>query len=505
MPRLLLLAFVAGYVDTATFVEFAGLFAAHVTGNFVLFAAAIGRGVAIVVMGLAGALGLAAPDAAAADLPAFKLLRFDEDYRFLGDRAPPAEPLDRIKYIPLDAGPATYLSFGGELREKIESFSPRNFGFGGAPNETYLLHRFLVHGDLHVDDVARAFIQFGDHLEAGKRARLGPTDQSRLDLQQGFADLHGTPAPGIDSTLRLGRQEISYGSQRLVSVRESPNIRRSFDAARSINVADGVRVDAFYARPVTLEQDVFKASASDQQTFWGLYATTAIPALAGTGIDLYYLGLDNEAARFGTTAGAEHRHSIGMRLFGHADAWDWDWEGVYQFGRFAGRDIDAWTAASTTGYTIVSLPWMPRLGLKADIASGDRDPKDRTLGTFNPLFPKLAYFSEASLISPGNIANLYPTVTILPLSDISVTVGWDFFWRAETRDAVYGNPFTPLPGTTNNRARWIGQEMTLDVAWQVSRHVTLAASYDHFAVGDALKRAGGRDVDFTMALVAFRF
>ena len=41
----LVLAFVAGFVDTATFVQFAGLFSSHVTGNFVVFAAALGRGV----------------------------------------------------------------------------------------------------------------------------------------------------------------------------------------------------------------------------------------------------------------------------------------------------------------------------------------------------------------------------------------------------------------------------------------------------------------------------
>ncbi len=40
----LILAFVAGFVDTATFVGADGIFSAHVTGNFVLFAAALIRG-----------------------------------------------------------------------------------------------------------------------------------------------------------------------------------------------------------------------------------------------------------------------------------------------------------------------------------------------------------------------------------------------------------------------------------------------------------------------------
>lgn len=40
-----LLALVAGFCDTATFIHMGGVFSAHVTGNFVLFAAALAKGV----------------------------------------------------------------------------------------------------------------------------------------------------------------------------------------------------------------------------------------------------------------------------------------------------------------------------------------------------------------------------------------------------------------------------------------------------------------------------
>jgi len=40
-----LLALVAGFCDTATFIHMGGVFSAHVTGNFVLFAAALAQGV----------------------------------------------------------------------------------------------------------------------------------------------------------------------------------------------------------------------------------------------------------------------------------------------------------------------------------------------------------------------------------------------------------------------------------------------------------------------------
>ena len=41
----LFLTFLAGYCDTATFVHMKGVFSAHVTGNFIVFAAAMTRGI----------------------------------------------------------------------------------------------------------------------------------------------------------------------------------------------------------------------------------------------------------------------------------------------------------------------------------------------------------------------------------------------------------------------------------------------------------------------------
>ena len=40
------------------------------------------------------------------------------------------------------------------------------------------------------------------------------------------------------------------------------------------------------------------------------------------------------------------------------------------------------------------------------VASGDNDPRARTLNTFNALFPKGAYFGEIGLIGPANLLDV---------------------------------------------------------------------------------------------------
>ena len=79
--------------------------------------------------------------------------------------------------------------------------------------------------------------------------------------------------------------------------------------------------------------------------------------------------------------------------------WDHNYEAAFPWGRFGSGGIRAWTPASETGLGPVTA----RLAPWAGIASGDHDPLDRTLGTFNALFPEGAYFREADLIGPHNL------------------------------------------------------------------------------------------------------
>src|SRR5262249_18752649 len=182
--------------------------------------------------------------------PAYRSLRYEEDYRYLQDPAHRTELWDPLKYIRLAPDPGTYLSFGGELRERFEWYSQPNFGLRGHPDDRYLLHRLLLHVDLHVTDHMRIFLQLGNILQTGKQSPLSQTDVDRLDLQQAFIDVRLSLSPGIDPLLRVGRQEIALGSQRLVSVRESPNTRRSFDGVRLSHGIGPTTVDAFITRPV---------------------------------------------------------------------------------------------------------------------------------------------------------------------------------------------------------------------------------------------------------------
>ena len=337
--------------------------------------------------------------------PSYQSLRFEEDYRYLRDPARRTDVWDVIKYVPLRDDGAWYLSLGGELRERYEYFHNALWGQGPQDETGFLLQRYMLHADMHMGEYVRVFGQLKSGLESGRTGGPRPPDEDELDLHQAFVDVAVHP----QLTLRAGRQELSFGSSRLISVREGPNVRQSFDGLRVLLTTAPWQIDAFVTVPVETNRRIFDDASDDTRVFWGLYVVRPLALLPKGNIDLYYLGLDSKQAEFDQGAAHELRHSVGTRLWGKPDLWDYNFEFVYQWGRFGRGAITAWTAASDAGYTFRSVRFHPRLGLKANIASGDHNPRDRTLQTFNALFPKGAYFNEASLIGPANFFDVTPT------------------------------------------------------------------------------------------------
>ena len=447
---------------------------------------------------------------AAEERPAFKSLRYDEGYSFLADPARRTEWLDSLKYFPIANGRAGYLSIGGEIRERFETYENEFFRTDSDADSAYLLQRYLLHVDYHATEWLRVFGQFQSSLEDGRPAGPRPTDEDTIDLHQLFLDLAWQPV-----TFRFGRQEMAYGSERLISVREGPNNRRSFDAARILYRHLSFSIDAFFSSPVEVDPGAFDDQNIDDVWFWGAYATLPVTDAAANAssqatprsvkIDIYYLGLREPGAEFGQDTGDEERHTLGTRFFGKLGRWDMNHEAMYQFGRFGSGDINAWSVATDHGYTLDDLWSKPRLGLKAAIASGDRDPVDADLQTFNPLFPRGTYFTEASLLGPQNFFDIHPSLRLKPAPQWTVDLGADFYWRQSRDDGIYTPGGSVIYPGNSGFARFVGTDLSLLVSWQPTRHLTVSTAYTHFFPGQFIRQNKGTDVNFAALWVTLSF
>jgi hypothetical protein len=441
----------------------------------------------------------------AASTPLYRLNRADENYRFLIDPAKRIDFWDSFKYVPLNNSGNSYLSLGGEARERYEYFSHPNWG-GGPPGSGYLLQRYFLHGDLQMGAYARFFAQLQSSLENDRKGGPRPPDKDELDVHQLFLDLRYPFGEDASLVLRSGRQELAYGTQRLISVREGPNVRQSFDGLRTIFRSDKVQVDAFVTRPAQTKRSVFDDGPDNAKALWGTYAVLPFPLLPGSTIDLYYLGLSRSNARFDQGTAHETRHSVGTRFWRTAAPLDYNFEALYQWGSFGNGNIQAWTVASDTGYSFISQPLRPRIGLRADIASGDNDPSNQALQTFNPLFPKGAYFSEAGLIGPYNFIDLNPCLDLHLTKQLTVIFNWDFFWRESTRDGLYNSAGTLVRSGKTTNASYIGSMPQAQIFWDIDRHLSFVAIYGHFVAGPFLKQSGpGQDVDYVTTWLMYKF
>lgn len=435
------------------------------------------------------------------DRPSYKPFRYDEDWRALCDPAKRSQWLDPLKCVRL--ADDTTLTIGGDLRERVEGASNPGFGLR-LDHDHALLTRAMVHGDLRIGNILRAFVQLGFFDQTGRQGGALVTDVDRGDLMQAFLDV-STPILDGQATLRAGRQEIAFGSSRLVSARDGPNVRRAFDGVRAFWSDGPYRIDALYVKPVILLPGAFDDKTKTAEHLAGLYLTGPLPGLAPLNADVYWLDYARDGAKFASGAADERRQSVGTRVFGKTNGFDWDVEGVYQWGRFGARDISAWTVASNFGYTCVGVPGTPRLGLKADIASGSHGGGKRSLGTFNALYPKLPYFSEANLIAPANVIDLHPEIAFALTPGFKPYLGWNILWRETISDAVYAPPLVAISGTAGKGGRYIGQQAIIGFDWELTPQITLSSQYVHFWIGDTIRTAGGRDVDFIVGAIAYRF
>src|SRR5215210_3022183 len=187
------------------------------------------------------------------EFPSFKPLRYNEDYSFLKTDTS-SSWYKRMKFIKLSKTGSTYLSFGGEVR--YQYFNIKNEDWGAAPTDKdgFLFSRFLAHTDFHTGNNFRLFAQLQGSMANGKVSGTSPVDENPLDLHQAFFDIKTNSSKAI---IRFGRQELSYGSQRLVSVRELPNNRQAFDGVKTIFSIGQYKVDAFYSRYVTAKKGIF--------------------------------------------------------------------------------------------------------------------------------------------------------------------------------------------------------------------------------------------------------
>jgi hypothetical protein len=457
---------------------------------------------------LAGAQG-AAHAQATASRPGYRDLRFEEDWSALSEPSalPSRDAFDPLKFVPLARDGAVWLSLGGQLRERIEGWSGFAFGAPADDDEVLLLTRLLLHADLHLGPHVRIFAEGKSALSTDSFAFDGTRglDTDTLALQNGFLELRGARG-GLDATLRLGRQELRLGRQRLVSPLDWANARRTFDGA-SLTLARGdLRVVAFATQPVRVRRyernDHVAGSA-----FYGVHAQAPLPD-APLRLELYAYGLARDDVGIEGTAGDEDRATVGARAAGElpGTGLDFDLEAAWQGGRIGGEAIDAAMVAAQAGWWWADRRFSPRVFAGVDFASGDERPGGG-VQLFDQLFPLgHAYFGAIDAVGRQNVLSPSLGLTLRPLPRTTAELVGYWFWRADRDSGLYDAAGRLLRAGGGASSRNVGAEIDLLVRHQLDPHALVAVGYSHFFPGGFVERSGPSEpIDFAYLILQYTF
>jgi len=427
-----------------------------------------------------------------------------EDYSYLKDQPPSNDPLDRLKYIPLNADRDWYLTLGGQFRWRMDYFNNSEFGAGKQDENGFHLFRLLADADAHFGPNLRVFLELNSGLVADRTGGPRPGDADDFDVQQAFFDWTVPLHADSSVTFRVGRQELVYGAQRLIGPNDWVNVRRTFEGFKASVSLPNDTLDLFLVRPVLIEKTRFN-SGDDHTTFAGIYNVTAFPDQfpgAHAKLDTYLLLLDQSPSTTTHVTADSDTFTLGLRPHATPGPWDFDLEPDWQFGHAGGRAICAYSVAIDGGYTFQTQPTAPRAGLGFDIASGSPNAAHR----FNQLFPPTyLYLGHMYLFGRENLIDLHPELTLHLTDDLRLDLAQHFFWRQNTSDAVY-NLSGQVVRAGSSSARVIGNEFDISLYWQIQRHISAYAGYAHFFAGSFIRQTGAHsDEDFAYASVTLTF
>ncbi|MCA9137169.1 MAG: alginate export family protein [Planctomycetales bacterium] len=373
------------------------------------------------------------------------------------------------------------LDVGGEARMRYHH--ENNFrGLGLTGNDdNFFLTRYRMFANYRVNNIFRVY---GEYLYAdsgGETFNNRPIEENRGEMQNLFLDTNLTDS----LMLRVGRQELLFGDQRLVSPLDWANTRRTFQGVRGTYKGDDWTVDGFFVNTVNRNaatEDKID-DANPYIDFYGVYASNSSTAL-GT-VDAYYLGLSDDILNF-------DYHTLGSRVAGKTDGGAlYAMEGGVQFGTnspgFGDHSAGFFTGGLGRQLSICTRcgEWNPTVWFWYDWASGGNDvPAARGDDSFDHLFPLAhKYLGFMDLFGRRNINDINAQfITPVLGSKVNLMLWYHHFFLDQST-TPYGVTMAPFNAANAAGDKELGQEIDIMFTTNINPRTNVAVGYSHFNAG----------------------
>jgi hypothetical protein len=399
-----------------------------------------------------------------------------------------------------------WMRFSGEFRDRAEGRT--SFNFVPDSGDGYDLTRFRLNLELTPKKWLRFFVQGQDAQAAGiDPAHLNSGLKDNFDLRQGYAEVDA----GLQNRMRLrvGRQELIFGAQRLVGALDWGNTSRSFDAARLTLAWSRARVDVFAASVVNIRM----TSPDKRQpgvNLYGIYGSLSDRSRRTTLQPYIFWKTNPRVISEEGQPGDEDLVTLGFRWTGRwPHHFDSAMEMAREAGSFSNDSIGAWAGYWIGGYTLAGIRFQPRLSMEYDYASGDGRPNDGEVGTFDQLYPtNHAYYGITDQVGWRNMRALRTGTDLSPNPKLKVHFDYYWFWLASRYDGLYnaGGALVVKAPPGGARHTDIGQETDAFLSYAFAPQLTFGGGFGHLFPGRFLKdNLPGSGTSFPYVFATYHF
>lgn len=400
------------------------------------------------------------------------------------------QPKNTTSFLPsdeLNKKLPQWLRFSGEYRSRLEGFT--GGGFPTDNDDAYVLSRIRINMKIQPTDWLKFMFQGQDARVFGKNQHPpAPPFQNTMNLRLGYVELGDTEKKTVG--VRIGRQELAFGEERLIGNTNWLNTARSFDAVRATFHHKGYRLDAFGASVVNFRRGKLNRSVAGNNIY-GLYGGLEKLVPKATVEPYFFWRRAPNMLTKMRTRGTLNFATIGFRWVGKLPAnFDYGTEIAGQTGSLGTDDIGAWAGHWILGYTVPHARYQPRIMAEYNYASGD-DPRNSKRGTFDNLYPtNHDKYGLADQVGWKNIQHLRSGVEFKPRAKWLIAGKYNLWWLANARDALYNAAGAAVAKVADGSAgRYVGQELDFQAMYTVSKQIQIAGGYAHLFPGTFLKKA----------------
>jgi hypothetical protein len=386
------------------------------------------------------------------------------------------------------------LTIGAELRLRGEARQDYDFNSSASSltsDDRFGLSRIRLNLDVKPVPHLRLFTEIQDSRDyrAAITRRIGAgAFEDRVDFFQLFVDIKDLNS--IPLTVRLGRQALAFGDQRLVGSFGWSNVGRSFQGIRLIMKEDPVEVNLWWANVVNPEDGELNEPIWNDD-FIGFLATWQ--NIAQGNLDTYLLLRDNNSS-------GRQIFTLGGHFSGEPTvdgSIDYDIELAYQTGDFLTEvDHSAILFHAGMGRTLMLSRMKPRFGFQYNFASGDPIPSDSENKTPDNFYPtNHLHYGSIDFFSWRNMQNVKLESSLKPHQKLLVKGDLNLFWLSEVQDAWYSAGGASIRPADGNREAdtAVGKEIDITAKYTYNKHFNIMTGYSHFFTGSFVEATGFSD------------